>query len=56
MKYEVKGGSFPVVECRLEDGEKMITESGSMVWMSPEYADGDHRRRNGKNVFQSTFR
>ena len=35
MKYEVKGGAFPVVECYLENGEKMITESGSMVWMSP---------------------
>lgn len=35
MQYEIKGGSFPVVECKLEDGEKMITESGSMVWMSP---------------------
>ena len=34
MQYEIKGGSFPVVECKLEDGEKMITESGSMVWMS----------------------
>jgi len=35
MQYELKGGSFPVVECRLQSGEKMITERGSMVWMSP---------------------
>ena len=35
MRYEIKGGSFPVVECQLESGEKMITEKGSMVWMSP---------------------
>ncbi len=35
MKYELKGGSFPVVVCELENGEQMITESGSMVWMSP---------------------
>ena len=34
MKYEIKGGSFPVVICNLESGEKMITEKGSMVWMS----------------------
>lgn len=34
MKYEIKGGSFPVVICYLENGEKMITEKGSMVWMS----------------------
>lgn len=35
MKYEIKGGSFPIVVCNLENGEKMITEKGSMVWMSP---------------------
>ena len=26
MKYEIKGGSFPVVICNLENGEKLITE------------------------------
>ena len=35
MKYEIKGGTFPIVICTLESGEKMITEKGSMVWMSP---------------------
>ena len=35
MKYEIKGGSFPVVICNLDNGEKMITEKGSMCWMSP---------------------
>ena len=35
MKYEIKGREFPVVICNLESGEKMITEKGSMVWMSP---------------------
>jgi len=35
MTYEVKGGTFPVVICQMENGEKMITEKGSMVWMSP---------------------
>lgn len=35
MNYEIKGGSFPVVICQLSDGERMITEKGSMVWMSP---------------------
>ena len=35
MRYEIKGGAFPVVICELEDGEKMTTEKGSMVWMSP---------------------
>ena len=35
MHYEIMGGAFPVVICHLADGEKMITEKGSMVWMSP---------------------
>ena len=35
MQYEIKGGSFPVVVCKLQRGEKMIAEKGSMVWMSP---------------------
>ncbi len=35
MRYEIKGGVFPVVVCSLENGEKMITERGSMVWMTP---------------------
>ena len=32
MKYEIKGGSFPIVECTLDKDEFMITESGSMCW------------------------
>lgn len=35
MKYEIKGGNFPIVVCHLQSGEKMITEKGSMVWMTP---------------------
>lgn len=35
MNYEIVGGAFPVVVCNLRSGEKMITEKGSMVWMSP---------------------
>ncbi len=35
MKYEIRGGSFPIVICQLEAGEKMITEKGSMTWMTP---------------------
>ncbi len=35
MRYEIKGGAFPVVVCNLDDGEQMITERGSMVWMTP---------------------
>lgn len=35
MTYGIRGGTFPVVICQLESGECMITEKGSMVWMSP---------------------
>ena len=35
MKYEIKGNELPVVICYLENGEAMITERGSMSWMSP---------------------
>ncbi len=35
MKYSIEGEPLPVVICNLEAGEKMITESGAMSWMSP---------------------
>ena len=35
MRYEIKGETLPVVVCYLEGGEQMITERGSMSWMSP---------------------
>lgn len=35
MKYVIEGEPMPVVICQLQAGEKMITESGAMSWMSP---------------------
>ena len=35
MKYEIVGEPMPVVVCNLTDGEAMITERGSMCWMTP---------------------
>lgn len=35
MKYNIQGEPMPVVICDLEANEAMITEKGSMVWMSP---------------------
>ncbi len=35
MQYKIQGEPLPVVICTLEAGEKMITEKGSMSWMSP---------------------
>ena len=34
MRYEIKGDSLPVAICYLNPGEKMITERGSMSFMS----------------------
>lgn len=34
MRYEIQGGNLPVVICHLDNGETMITERGSMAWMS----------------------
>ncbi len=35
MKYSIEGTPLPVAICSLEPGESMITERGSMAWMSP---------------------
>ena len=35
MQYRIEGTPLPVVICSLENGEQMITERGSMSWMSP---------------------
>lgn len=35
MEYKIQGEPLPVVICTLNDGETMITEKGSMSWMSP---------------------
>ena len=34
MQYEIKGTPFPVAICTLNNGESLITERGSMSWMS----------------------
>ena len=35
MEYKIEGTPLPVVICQLQSGECMITERGSMSWMSP---------------------
>ena len=35
MQYQIAGEPLPVVTCQLAAGETMITERGSMSWMSP---------------------
>lgn len=35
MKYKIHGEPLPVVTCTVNSGETLITERGSMCWMSP---------------------
>ena len=35
MQYRIIGDNLPVVICQLNAGETLISESGSMSWMSP---------------------
>lgn len=35
MRYEIKGEPMPVVICYLPPNHTMITQTGAMVWMSP---------------------
>lgn len=64
MKYEIKGGNFPIVICQLAGGESMITEKGSMVWMSPnvkmETVGGGMGKMfskafSGESIFQNVY-
>lgn len=64
MRYEITGGAFPVVICHLEDRERMVTERGSMVWMSPnmnmETSGGGlgkmfSRAFSGESIFQNIY-
>ena len=35
IKYEIEGGSLPVLICYPEPGETLCTQSGAMSWMTP---------------------
>ncbi|EGG80363.1 TIGR00266 family protein [Lachnospiraceae bacterium 2_1_46FAA] len=65
MQYQIKGETLPVVICHLEAGEKMITEKGSMSWMSPNMlmetgtngglGKAFGRMFSGESMFQNTY-
>lgn len=64
MKYEIKGEPMPVVICQLEAGEAMITERGSMVWMTPNMSmettagglgKAFGRMFTGESIFQNIY-
>jgi len=64
MKYEIQGENLPVVICELEQGESMITEGGSMSWMSPNmsmdtsgggFGKALGRLFSGESLFQNIY-
>lgn len=65
MRYEIKGDTLPVVICHLEENETMITERGSMAWMSPNMKMETHtgggigkmfgRAFAGEALFQNSY-
>ena len=65
MRYEIKGETLPVVICYLESGEQMITERGSMSWMSPNMkmetstnggvGKAFGRMFSGESIFQNNY-
>lgn len=64
MKYEIKGGDFPVVICNINEGEQLITEKGAMVWQTPniqmETKGGGigkmfSKALSGESIFQNIY-
>ena len=64
MQYNIQGEPLPVVTVTLQNGERVITESGSMSWMSPnmqmETTSGGlgkafGRMFSGENLFQNIY-
>ena len=64
MKYEVIGEPTPAVICHLDANEKMITERGSMIWMSSnmkmETTTGGLKKAfgrmfSGDSIFQNIY-
>ncbi len=65
MRYEIKGRDLPYVECVLNTGDKMITESGAMCWMDDGItmetstngglAKGFGRLFSGEHFFQNNY-
>ncbi len=65
INYEIKGGSMPVAICYLNSGDKIISESGAMGWMSDNIIMDSNmkgglfksigRSLSGESLFLNTF-
>ena len=54
MQYEIRGGNVPGGISQLAAGERMITEKGSMTWMTPNMQMETHGGGIGK-MFSKAF-
>ncbi len=65
MNFEIKGDSFPVLMCHINEGESIANQKGAMSWMSPNMkmttnAGGGvgkffSRAFSGESVFQNVY-
>lgn len=55
IRYEIEGGSLPVVICYPEAGQTLCTESGAMSWMSPNMRMDTNTGGGFKKVFGRMF-
>ncbi len=64
MRYNITGDPMPVVICDVDAGESMITEKGSMCWMSPNmqmqtsaggFGKAFGRMFSGESIFQNIY-
>lgn len=51
LRYEIEGGSLPVVICYPEAGQTLCSESGAMSWMSPNM----HMQTNSGGGFRKAM-
>lgn len=55
MQYEIKGTPFPVVICRLVQGESICCQRGGMSWMSPNMQMDTNAGGGVKKAFSRAF-
>ena len=64
MEYQIQGEMMPVVICKLDAGETIITKKGSMAWMSPNMemnttaggiGKAFGRMFSGESIFQNRY-
>ena len=55
IRYEIEGGSLPVLICYPEAGQSLCTESGAMSWMSPNMKMDTNAGGGFKKAFGRLF-